>query len=172
LKKLVLLPDNSSIDALRDVFSASPIQINWDTLCVEIASSIGNIVADQFAEYRALTGEMNVWYESATNRSNLLLTLIPSPEMVSRHEAIGDAWGRPLFFPFINIAHDPLLRRNRRSFINSVSTRLVEIPIMLTFSNETVISDLATVPSQADFYSDFASRGSVNRLPEFTDYQI
>ncbi len=171
--RLFLLPTNESLDALRAVFSGSPIEIDWSTLAVEIASSKSPIVtAEPDMQYRALTSNMDVWYESATGSSSLLLSLLPSPEMVERHNAVGDAWGRPLFYPFVKVAHDPLLRRNRRAFLNSVSTRLVDYPIVLTFCNETVLKDASVVPSQQDFYDDYVTRGSEGRLSQFEDFNL
>ena len=168
MNKVFLLPTNSTIDALKDIMATSPVHIDWDSLGVEIGTSMGSVTADEDVEYRALTGEVNVWYETATGRSSLLLTLIPSPEMVERHNQIGDAWDRPDFFPFINLHSDPVLRRNRRAFFNSVSSRFVDLPIMLTFHNEIVVPSDALVPAQADFYHDFAKRRSMNQLPIFT----
>lgn len=167
MNHLVLLPTHESLDMLRDLFGASPVTVNWDAVAVEIGTSVAPIEINENASYRALTGAMDVWYDSANGLSNLLLTLIPSPEMAERHAQVGDAWSRPLFFPFLNLSTDPVLRRNRRAFINSVSTRLVDLPLMLTFHGEMVITDNATQPTQADFYHDIASKGAVNRSPFF-----
>lgn len=139
---------------LQTVFSGASFQINWDSLCVELGSS-EEILTPKDGEYRALTGAMGVWYDQATAISYLLLPLIPSPEMSARHEEIGDAWGRT-FLPFMTLLPDPLLRRERRAFLNSVSTRLVDYPLMLTFHNETVVTDNSVVPSHQDFYADYS----------------
>lgn len=160
MNKLFALPTPSTIDMLQTVFATSMINIHWDALCVEIGSSEELISADPDSEYRAVTGPLGVWYDSATARSYLLLPLYPSPEMVARHEEIGDAWGR-LFVPYMVITVDPVLRRERKAFINSVSSRFVDFPLMLTFHNETVVTDNSTVPDQQDFYADFLAKGQV-----------
>lgn len=135
---------------LQTVFAGASFQINWDALCVEIGSST-KLTTTKGGEYRAITSSMDVWYDFATSAPYLLLGLIPSPEMTDRHEEIGDAWGRA-FIPYMSLYKDPLLRRNRRSFLNSVSTRFVDYPLMLTFHNETLITDNSTVPSHQEFY--------------------
>jgi hypothetical protein len=135
---------------LQTVFSGASFQINWDALCVELGSS-KDLLKTKDGEYRALTGSLDVWYDQATATSYLLLALIPSPEMSERHEELGDAWGRT-YVPFINLYPDPLLRRERRAFLNSISTRFVDYPLMLTFHNETLVTDNSVVPSHQEFY--------------------
>lgn len=173
MNRLFLLPTNESLDVLKSIMAASPILIDWDRVAVEIGSSESDIVpADPDVQYRALTNQAEVWYESATGHSSWLLSLLPSPEMAERHDKVGDAWGRELFLPFMNLSVDPLLRRNRRAFMNSVSTRLMEYPVMLTFQNEVVVHDKSVVPSQQDFYEDYVSRSKIMQLPRFEDYQL
>lgn len=166
MNKIFLLPTQETLDMLQVVFATSPIFINWDALGMELGTS-ANPVELKDGEYRALTGAMDVWYDAATSRSHLLLTLIPSNEMVARHEEIGDAWGRT-FLPYLNMCEDPVMRRARKAFINSVSTRFVDFPLMLTFHNETLLVDDSTEPAHAEFYENYERRG---QMPEklFTD---
>jgi hypothetical protein len=166
MNKIFLLPTSETLDMLQVVFGASPILINWDALGMELGTSVDPVDLKD-GEYRALTGPMNIWYDSATSRSHLLLTLIPSEEMVARHDEIGDAWGRK-FVPYLNMCEDPLMRRDRKAFLNSISTRFVDFPLMLTFHNETLVVDDSTEPAHADFYADYHSRGQVP-LKLFTD---
>lgn len=167
LNKVFLLPTNASLDALRDVMATCPILINWDSLGVEIGTTNADLVANPDVEYRALTSELNVWYETATGQSSLLLTLLPSPEMADRHNQIGDVWGRQDFFPFMKLYDDPVLQRNRRAFFNSVSSRFYDYPLMLTFHAEMVVESDAIVPAQEDFYADYAKRSAQGTLQKF-----
>jgi hypothetical protein len=160
LNKLFALPTQSTLDMLQTVFSGSSFSVDWDRLSVEIGSSKDLIVPKEDIEYRAVTGSMGVWYDSAKGTSFLILPIYPSPEMVERAEEVGDAWGRA-FVPFINLLEDPVLRRERRAFINSVSTRLVDYPLMLVFHNEVVVSDSAIAPDNNDFYLSYMATGQV-----------
>jgi hypothetical protein len=160
MNKIFLLPTQDTLDMLQAVFSGSPIIINWDLLGMELGSSVDPVELEDGGEYRALTGPMNVFYDSGTSRSHLLMSLVPSDEMVARHKQIGDAWGRN-FVPYMNMCEDPLMRRARKAFMNSVSTRLVDFPLMLTFHNETLVVDDSVRPAHAEFYDDVQRRGQV-----------
>ena len=167
MNKLLALPTKDTLDILKTVFASAPFPINWEALCLQIGTSTEPIQPKAQSYYRALTGAMNVWYESTTGKSHLLLPLIPSPELVARNEEVGDAWGRK-FIPYVNVVEDPIMRRERKAFINSVASRFVDFPLMLAFHNEVVLYDEADVPDQMDFYMDYSSRG---QLPTqlFTD---
>lgn len=158
LNRLLVLPTKETLDLLQTIFSASPFTIHWDTLCVEIGSSEGPIIPRDHSYYRAITGNMRTWYEAASGKSHLLLPLIPSPEMVSRHEEVGDGWGRE-FFPYMALIEDPIQRRERKAFLNSIATRFVDFPAVLTFHNEIVVSSNDELPPHAEFYADHAKHG-------------
>ena len=160
LNKLFVLPTQSTLDMLQTIFSGASFTINWDRLAVEIGSSKDLIVAKEDVEYRAITGEMGVWYDSAQGSSFLVLPIIPSPEMAQRNAEVGDAWSR-IFIPFMSLLEDPLLRRERKAFINSIATRLVDYPLMLVFHNETVVTDNSVVPVHQEFYESYKARGQV-----------
>jgi hypothetical protein len=168
LNKLIALPTKETLDLLQTVFATAPFLISWDNVCVELASSHEPIQAKDHSHYRALSGALGVWYDSAVGHSNLLLPLIPSPEMVERNAAFDDPWGRLRFLPYLNLAQDPIMRRERKAFINSLASRFVDFPLMLTFHNEVVIEVDGATPPQADFYSDYSTRGQVP-VQVFTD---
>ena len=90
----------------------------------------------------------------------MLLPLIPSPELVGRHNEVGDGWGRN-FFPYMVLIEDPIQRRERKAFLNSIATRFVDFPAVLTFHNEIVVESNEELPPNAEFYADYAKHGQM-----------
>ena len=149
------------------MFQACPFDIDWDSFGVELGSSHTKITPKDGVVYQALPSSMNIWYDSPTAMSYLILPLFPSPKMAARHDEIGDAWGRS-FLPFMVIAPSPRLRH--RGFMNSISTGLVDCSPRLTFHLETVIESNDTYPAHNGFYQDYLARGAVSNevfLEEF-----
>ena len=167
MNRLIVLPTKETLDALQTIFAASPFTINWDALCMEIGSSEQHIVPKDHSHYRAITGTMNTWYEAASGRSHLMLPLIPSPELVARNEEVGDGWGR-VFFPYMVLVEDPIMRRERKAFLNSIATRFVDFPMTLAFHNEIVLVSDDELPPHAEFYADYAKHGQMHQRV-FTD---
>lgn len=160
LNKLIVFPTKETLDSLKTVFTSAPFLVHWDRICLILASSRDPIKVNPKGYYKALTGSMNIWYETLSGKSNLLLPIIPSPEMVDRHNEVGDAWSRN-FVPYVNVLEDPIIRRERKAFINSVASSLVDMPMVLAFHNEIVVESTSIVPDQMDFYEDVVNRGQV-----------
>lgn len=156
--KLFLLPTPDTRSYLETIFRDLPFRMNYEGLCVEIGSSLSPIVPSIGAVYRALPGALGIWYETATARSWILLPLVPSPEMCARHTEVGDAWQRT-FIPYMALTSEFNNTSKMKPRLNSIATGLVDRRPELFFSCETVLTDEAVVPSQADFYEDYTKNG-------------
>ena len=161
MNRLFILPEDRTISYLQDVFQAGPIQINWEGLGVEIATSSRDISVNPNGRYRCLPGSMGSWYDTATAMSYLILPLFPEPKLAKRHKDIGDAFGRS-FIPYMVISGNVGNSRRTKAWINSVATGLVDSQPLLYFGDEVVLQDASTVAAHRDFYFDYHSRGAVS----------
>lgn len=162
MNKLFVLPTIATQQYLHNIFSDISVEIEYETLCVEVGSSVTPIVPDINRIYRALPGPMNIWYETAVGHSWLILPLIPSPEMADRHDEIGDAWGRD-FIPYMVLSGKFNNTFRVKPKLNSIATMLIDTLPDLHFHAETLMQDSATVPSQSDFYNDYHAKGRDGR---------
>lgn len=162
--KLLVLPTQATKDYLHKLLRDIPITVDYDALFVELGSSNQPIRPDLTRLYRALPGQLGIWYETAVGHSWIILPLIPSPEMSDRHDEVGDAWGRH-FVPYMVLTGRFNNTSSVKPKLNSVATMLVDtLPdLVMEFSCETVILDDATVPSQEDFYLDYYAKGRSSR---------
>jgi hypothetical protein len=165
--KLFVLPTPDTKALLHTMFADVPVVIDYDKLCVEIGSSTEAVVPDLTRMYRALPGQIGIWYETAVGYSSILLPLIPSPEMCARRVEVGDVWDRE-FVPFMALTSRFNNGPNVKPKLNSISTSLVDHLPELRFTCETVLYDEAEVPSQLDFYEDYL-KSKVNERPTFLE---
>lgn len=158
--KLFALPTLETQEHLTTLFQGCPVPIDFDSFGVEIGSSRSEIrPVDQV--YRAVPGLMDVWYETATQRSYWILPLFPSPEMVTRHEQVGDAWERD-FIPFMVIAAVQNMERRNVAWMRSIASSMATTRPILTFHNELSTRDISIVPEQNDFYEAYKAKGEMN----------
>lgn len=162
---LWILPTDETLTYLQSLFQSTPLTVNWDSLGVEIASSRSPIkTGPESRSFNAFPGSMDIWYDTATTRSYLLLPLIPSPKMARRHEEVGNVWGRNQFRPVMSLGELQTNRRNHKSIINSISTALIDTAPVLQFHCEMVIEDDSAlqVAPFSDFYRDYTHHGGVS----------
>ncbi len=174
IEKLFVLPTQETRDIIYSRFRDLPATIHYDALGVEIGSRATGAGTqaikslDEEVEYRALPGGMNVWYDSLSNKSWIILPLIPSPEMTDRRMQVGDYWGR-LFVPYLALSSEfNNIRIKPR--LNSLATGFIETRPVLTFNCETVLIENTDrpMPSQGDFYESYVNSGS-HLVPKFLD---
>jgi len=160
--KLITLPTPETLGLLSRMFAGTSMHVDWDAVSLTLASDVEPILPAEDGLYRALPGSMDLWYDTAQNRSFLVLPLVPSPEMAKRHEeAGGDAWGRK-FVPFLNLGTPGTNRRRHSAQWKSIATGLIDRQPILTFHGELVLATDGTVPELNDFYTDYLRRGSVS----------
>lgn len=162
VNKVFVLPVPETVAHLKDRFMGCPFDIDWDSLGLEIGSSLGPIDLKPNSTYFALPGGMDVWYDTPTGHAHLLLPLFPSDKMARRHAAIGDAWSLPQFRPVLSFGIAPTLRRHNRAFINSVATGMIDTSPVLGFTGEMVVESESEFQSFGDFYRDYVGRGPVS----------
>ena len=161
LNYLFSLPSDDTSAFLRDLLQASPIEIDFIGLAVCLGTS--NIeIPLQDKPLRAVAGSLGIWYDPQAGFSRLILPLFPSTEMVVRHAEIGDVWGRH-FVPYMVLCDFPSSRRNKKGFINSISTALVDTNQQLVFDTEVVVvaEDIATPPDY-EFYKEQMGLGALS----------
>jgi hypothetical protein len=157
MQKLIALPTVETRELLQELMSASPIPIDYDSMFIEIGVSDGPIPTNPSAVYTATTLGGNVWYETATGSSYLIFPLQAEQALLDRHNAVGDSFGRRHYVPYLVGCREPVMRRQRKSWINSIASTLALNPRVLSFHNELVVEETGVVPTQADFYQNFVS---------------
>lgn len=164
VQKIVALPTDDTKEQIYSRFCELPVTITYEALHVELGSRrwTGNpkdaATPNPEAVYRAMPGQMGIWYDSKTSVSWIILPLIPSPEMSERRLEIGDYWGR-VFVPYMALSTQFNSHRVTPR-LNSIATGLIAEPPVLHFTNELSLVDASPVPDQNDFYEDYVLKGS------------
>src|SRR5271163_5001474 len=83
VNQLIVLPDDQTLNYLRQIFSACPFDIDFHKMSVEVNSATQEMEADTSRVYVAEAMSMNIWYDSATQSTSLLLPL-RSPALEAR----------------------------------------------------------------------------------------
>lgn len=164
VNQLLVLPTEETLYYLSKVFSACPFDLDLQKCYVEINSSVEEMVPDPHRLYKAECGTMNVFFDSATMESSLLLPL-KSPSLVDRCVEVradapsafygSDETAEQYYFPYMVVKRSmsPLVR-HYRSFVNSISNVLATTPeYPLLFEGEFVVStDFDNIPDY-DYYA-------------------
>jgi hypothetical protein len=156
IHQLIVLPDDQTLNYLRQIFSACPFDLDFDQMHVEVNSSVQEMEADTSRVHVAESMSMNIWYDSASQSTSLLLPL-NSPELLTRcaelrTTAPSEFYGAH-YFPFLMIKrHMPPMARQYRAFINSVSDTLFAKRTPLVFDSEFVMSKSFDYVPDVDFY--------------------
>src|SRR5271163_4427459 len=125
VNQLIVLPDTATLNYLREIFSGCPFDLDLSEAYCEVNSSQGEMVPDGSRAYVASAGSMNVWYDSSTQSTSLILPLISPPLMERCQElrrAAPSVFYGDHYIPFLAVKrHMPPMDRAYRGFINSVS---------------------------------------------------
>jgi len=163
VNQLIVLPDAGTLDYLRQMFSGCPFDLDLAKAYVEVNSSLGEMEPDDSNVYVASAGSMNIWYDSSTQSSSLLLP-ITSVALTDRCMELRDS-APSLFYgdyymPFLVIKrHMPPMSRHYRSFINSISDVLYANRQPLVFDSEFLLPQSFEYVPDTDFYvSQIANR--------------
>lgn len=155
--QLFALPTDDTVQYLRNIFDACPFEIDFDGLCVELNSSAQEMEPSQEFIYTAKGGTLNLFYDSNTQQSSLLLPLVSESLALRafelREEAPSAFYG-DMYFPYLVIKRGMVNpRRHIRAFINSLSDTLAADNAQpLEFEYEVKVErDLQYVPD-ADYY--------------------
>lgn len=156
VNQLIVLPDEGTLNYLRQIFSACPFDLDLTKAYVEINSSQQEMEPDDRRTYVAAAGSMNVWYDSSTQSASLLLPLESNPLtercMEIRKTAPSVFYGDH-YIPFMVIKrHMPPMRRKYRDFINSVSDVLYANRMPLVFDAEFLFPQSLEYIPDTDFY--------------------
>lgn len=156
VNQLIVLPDEGTLNYLRELFSSCPFDLDLGKCWVEVNSSLGEMVADDTRTYVAEAGSMNVWYDSSTQSTSLLLPL-KSNELTARcmevRENAPSLFYGEYYMPFLVIQRGmPAMRRKYRSFINSVSDVLYANRMPLVFDSEFLLPQNFEYVPYTDYY--------------------
>jgi len=156
VNQLIVLPDEGTLNYLRQIFSACPFDLDLSKAYVEVNSSQGQMEADDRRTYVASGGSMNVWYDSSTQSSSLLLPLeskaLTERCMELRQTAPSIFYGSH-YIPFLVVKRKmPPMRRKYRDFINSVSDVLYANRMPLVFEAEFLLPQSFEYVPDTDFY--------------------
>jgi len=156
VNQLIVLPDEGTMNYLRQIFSACPFELDLSQSYVEVNSSLGDMEAESSNVYVAQAGSMNIWYDSSTQSSSLLLPLV-STELTKRCQEVRvDApslFYGDYYHPFLVLKrHMPPKAKHFRGFINSVSDVLFANRMPLVFDAEFVMAQNFEYVPDTDFY--------------------
>ena len=157
MNSLFVLPTQSTKETLASIFSGTFLEVDLDAVGVEIGSSEKQIQVEDGVIYRAATSSINTWYDEIAGITRLLLVLYPSPEMVKRHNQVGDAWARK-FIPYMALVNGIVIKRQRRAILNSLSNNFSS-NLILEFHNEVVSTSKSKWPRDNNFYEDILKNG-------------
>jgi hypothetical protein len=156
VNQLIVLPDAGTLNYLREIFSGCPFDIDLSKAYVEVNSSLGEMQADDSRVYTAAAGSMNVWYDSSTQATSLLLPL-QSPTLTDRcmeiRETAPSLFYGEYYMPFVVLQRNiPPMRRAYRSFINAVSDVLFANRLPLVFESEFLLPKNFEYVPYTDYY--------------------
>lgn len=160
--RIFTLPTPDTLAYLEQHFSATNLEIDWDSLCVELGSSSTPVdLAPIETSYSVVPGSMGSWYDAATARSWLILPLFASPKMARRAVAIGNVWDRP-FMSYMTLTDKHNNRHKTKARINSIATALVDLSPILKFHGEVSVESPNIPPPHEEFYNDWRGKGGLS----------
>lgn len=156
VNQLIVLPDTGTLNYLRELFSACPFDLDLSKAYVELNSSLGEMEADDSRVYVAEAGSMNIWYDSSTQSTSLILPL-QSAELTTRcmslRETAPSLFYGDYYMPFLVVQRGmPAMRRKYRTFINSVSDVLFANRMPLVFDSEFLLPQNFEYVPYTDYY--------------------
>jgi hypothetical protein len=160
LQRIFTLPTPDTVDFLQFHFAATGARINWDGLGVELGVVAGDAKLKENAVYQAVPGDLDMWYDSITARSWLILPLWASEKMVARSEELGNAWQRP-FLPYMVLSDLVTNRHREKAILNSVATSFIDTSPVLTFRGE-IAMPWDAPPPLPDFYLSARAKGGLS----------
>jgi len=164
VNQMFVLPTEDTLYYLSQIFSGCPFDIDLSLMHVEVNSSVQEMTPDPLLLYKATAGTMEVFFDTATMETSLLLPL-ESRSLVERCAELrqtapsafysNSTMGEDYYFPFMVVKRNmPPRSRHYRSFINSLSNTLAttsDYPLL--FEGEFIVtSDFSNVPDY-DYYS-------------------
>jgi hypothetical protein len=158
VNELICLPTRETLDYLSHIFSGCPFDLDLSKCYVVLNISEEQMETEPDNVYKATAGNMNVWYDTGTEMSSLILPLI-SPELNARAQELRadapSAFYGSHYFPHMVVVQDmPPMARHFSSFISSMAHVLATTPDSpLFFDAELVMSKNYYAVPQADFYA-------------------
>jgi hypothetical protein len=165
IHQLIVLPTPETLEYLKTVFDACPIEIDWHGVFVEVNSSTEVQKADLDRTYVAYAKTLDRFFDSATEETSLLLPL-ECPELVERARELRkhspSAFYGDYYFPNLVIKRDmPPMKRHRRGLILSYAENLYAHQRPLEFNAELVVPKDYTYIPDLDFYTTQMMNGPV-----------
>lgn len=157
INELLVIPTQDTLRMLSAIFSACPFDLFLDRAYVVLNMSQEPMEPDSERLYKGQAGTLNLWYDTSTEMTSLILPLV-SPSLTERvgelREVAPSAFYGEHYFPHMVLAEDfPPVARRYAGFLASVSNSLAALTEPLLFDAELVIQkDYRAVP-QADYYA-------------------
>jgi hypothetical protein len=157
INELLVIPTQETLRMMSAIFSACPFDLFLDRAYVVLNMSEEHMEPEPDLLYSAQAGTLNLWYDTATQMTSLILPLV-SPSLNERVVAVREkapsAFYGEHYFPHMVLAEDfPPVARRYAGFLASVGNSLAALTEPLFFDAELVIQkDYRAVP-QADFYA-------------------
>jgi hypothetical protein len=170
LNQINVLPTQATLDYLSSVMADSPLDLDLSSFKVEIITTQDAVIAQPENLYQALPTSVRVWYDTYTQRSSLIISLVSSDlqrrGLQLAQEGVLREW-YDQYNPHLIIKEGmPPLSRHYRSFIHSLANILGSGNVPpLEFTNEHVIQIETEAPINAAYHEAMAQE-RLNRRNE------
>jgi hypothetical protein len=135
MSTLVLVPTQLTFSRLKTMMSASPVNLEWDTMHIALAENLSSHTDVKDMVYTASFDAFGFEYSESAGHSILVGTL-QSPTMQSRRGELGKSMEDPIHLIF---AMDSAPGFTNRSWIASLSTVLYQHEGLFTFGPEKLL---------------------------------
>lgn len=158
--QLTVRPTDTTLSYLASIMSGSPLDLDMMAMEVQIITTEDQVVADPDREYVAQAVNVEVFYDSYTQSSNLIATLV-SPDLQQRcielnQEGIARSF-YDWYVPFLVIKKQmPALSRHYRTFKVSLANAMCGNERPLVFTGEYVQQVDLMAPPYADYIATMA----------------
>lgn len=154
--QLVVIPTPETREYLSQVFDASPIDLDLNSMYVEINTSAEPMTAEPERLYTAYAQTLDRFYDSSTGETSLLLPLVSEPLLERCREVrqtAPSAFYGANYFPYMVVKrHMPTMKRHRRGLVMSWSEILYSHQQPLFFDAEIVIPKEYDYAPDMDYY--------------------
>lgn len=166
VNEMLCLPTPDTLTQLSFVFSACPFDIDLHKAYVTMNISTHEMKTDDNALYKAQAGNLGVFYDTATQRSSLLLPIV-SPALNDRvaqiRQKAPNVFYGEHYFPHLMLVEDfPPISRRYSGFLASVGNSLATLMAPLFFDAELVMSKEYHAVPQADYYASMLANHERN----------
>ena len=161
VNRLYVVPNESTMSYLSSLLSGSPVDLDLSTIKVEIMTTQDALEIDPDREYRTQAINVNVFYDTQLQRSNLMVTLTSHDLQERAKELNREGVVREFYdwyIPYFCLVKGmPPLSRHYRTWKVSIANALCSNERPLVFGGEYVEQDNVTAYPDYDYMNAMAA---------------